>query len=103
MQNECGISNFNGTITLDDFKNINGIDARIDAWAIKIMFGFKNDLLGLHCSGTIISPWHAITASHCLLNYVIIAGVACVYDIGRELVPNATFTKCVSTRNAKKF
>lgn len=104
LQKECGISDFDGIIRSQHFKSIYGTDARIGdfPWAVKI-FSVMPDMLATACTGSLISPWHILTASHCvtskkIFTNMILAGTTCIYDMVKNFIPNAA--KCNSTVKA---
>lgn len=106
LQKSCGLGGLTRKDIINDFKKMNfkiayGNDARVGdlPWALKIYYFSRNPQeQGSMCTGTIISPWHIITASHCLpfkqRGLSILGGTPCVYTKAivnhRQVYCNAT-------------
>lgn len=113
LQKECGISKFDGTFSkkLKHFENMYGLDAQTGdfPWAVQILFipaTSANSNLTSTCSGSLISPWHVITASHCApyksnTIYKIIGGVTCTYDLLMTAYKPENLIECNNTVSPK--
>lgn len=110
LQKQCGISNFQG-VEYQNFKNfkiIYGDNTNVGdfPWAVRIFFTNSKYQKFIECTGSFISPWHVITAAHCiekrkLMANLIIGGATCVYKIVKQYFPWISSIQCNDSKGIK--